>query len=278
MDKQQKKTIIAISVTFAVIIALLVCLIPVEKKNQRYEQFGRLAEVAEIDERADYIIEHYEEYPEYITQMFYNNPDDEETLDFVYNYIFCKDNYANMSYTEEELNSEDVPALYMYDKRWAYERIGDTSSIIETDGCAYTCLTMAYIGLTGNGDVDPVALANYSYYNELAGKISPGLLIKNVGEVCKAIGLNGEYYNYDPDEGGTPIESADEIAELWGEDKVLFVGVSGETFGNHALVIREIDGDTIYFNDPASEENTAKMWSFEDLKSEFIGVWVISDK
>ena len=278
MDKQQKKSAIMILAIFAVIIIVMVLLIPVEKKNQRYEQFGRLAEVAETDERADYIIEHYEEYPEYITQMFYSNPNDEETLDFVYNYVFCKNNYANMSYTEGELNAEDVPILYMRDERWAYERIGDTDSIIGTDGCAYTCLTMAYISLTGNGDIDPVALANFSYYNKLAGKISPGLLIKKVGEVCDAMGLKGEYYNYDPDEGGTPIESADEIAELWGEDKVLFVGMSGETFGNHALIIREIDGDTIYFNDPASEKKTAQDWNFEDFKSEIIGIWVISDK
>ena len=275
MDKQQKKTAIAISAIFAVIIIIMVLLIPIEKKNQRYEKFGKLAEVAETDERAEYIIEHYEEYPEYITDFFYRNT---ENLDYVYNYVFNKDSYANMSYTEDELNAEGVPALYMYDKRWAYERIGDTNWTIKSNGCAYTCLTMAYIGLTGNGDIDPVILANYSYYNELAGKVTSGLIMKNIGKVCEAMGLNGEYHNYDPDEGGTPIESVDEIAELLGDDKVLLVGMSGETFGNHGLIIRDIDGDTIYLNDPANEENTAKMWSFEDLKSEFIGVWVISNK
>ena len=278
MDKNQKKSVLAILATFAVVIIVLVLLIPVEQKNQKYNKFGRLAEAAETDERADYIIEHYDEYPEYITKLFYNNSDDEETLDFVYNYAFNKDNYTQMSFTEDELNAEGVPELYMFDKRWAYEKISDDGAIVKTDGCAYTCLTMAYIGLTGNGDIDPVILANYAKAAGLMGGISAGLKTSDIGTVCEALGLNAEYYNYDSDEGGTPIESADEISVLLGEGKVLITAMYGETFGSHAIIIKSCDGGSIGINDPASAENTAQVWNFENIKSEIMGIWVVSNK
>lgn len=269
----QKKNIIAITAMFAIIVVILILLLPVEKKNQRYEQFGRLAEAAETDERADYIIEHYEEYPSYITKLFYNDP---ENLEFVYNYAFCKNNYKNMSYTDEELNSAFVPALYMYDERWCYETIGNRDELIKSEGCAYVAMTMAYIYLTGKGDIDPVILGAYSDYNGLNGKISAGIMIENIGKLCEAIGLKGEYHNFDAEFGGTPVESIDEISSLMGDEKVLIAATHGETFGGHALVIREINGNMIYFNDPASEEKTAQAWNFDEIKSELMAVWVIT--
>lgn len=275
MEKKYIKYIISIIAIVAAVIIVLILLMPVEQKRLRYEKYGKLAEAAETNEHAEYIIEHYDEYPEYITRLFYNNPDN---LDFVYNYAFCKDNYKNMTYTEAELNSGSVPALYMFDERWGYETIGNRNDIIKTEGCAYVSLTMAYIYLTGKGDIDPVKLGNYADNNGLNGKISAGILIENIGKICEMIGLKGEYHNYDAEFGGTPVESIDEIAALMGEGKALIVGTHGETFGGHALVIREIDGNMIYFNDPASEEKTAQAWNFDDIKQEIMAVWVITNK
>lgn len=270
----QKKNIIAITSMFAIIVVILILLLPVEEKNQRYEQFGRLAEAAETDQRADYIIEHYEEYPKYITKLFYDDP---ENLEFVYNYAFCKNNYKYMSYTDEELNSESVPALYMFDERWCYETIGSRDEIINYEGCAYVAMTMAYIYLTGKSDIDPVILGDYSDFNGLNGKISAGIMTENIGKLCEMIGLKGEYHNFDAEFGGTPVESIDEISSLMGDDKVLIVAMHGETFGGHALVIREINGNAIYFNDPASEEKTAQAWNFDEIKSELMAVWVVTN-
>lgn len=277
MDKQSKNTIITVSAVFAVVIILMLLLIPVELKRLKIEKYGELAEAAETDERAEFIIENYDEYPEYILEIFYNDPENQENLDFVYNYFFNKDNYKLMIYTDEELNSDDVPALYMHDTRWGYERIGDSTSIIKTDGCAYVCITMAYLSLTGKSDVDPVALADFSYYNGLSGTVSNGLKIKNIGDLCSAIGLKGEYYNFDPDEGGTPIETATQISELLSDESVILAAMQGDTFGGHAIIIRDCQGENIYINDPESEEKTSVTWNFNDIKSEIMALWVISE-
>ena len=271
MNKENKKSAIAVIATFAVITIVLVLLLPVEKKNKQYEEFGRLAELAETDERAEYIIENSEQYPEHILDLFYNDADN---LEFVYNYPFCKDNYANMSYTEEELSG--IPELYMRDPRWAYERIGNYGEIIKTDGCAYVCMTMAYIGLTGDGGVDPVILGQIAQSYSLTGKISAGLLLEKIGELCDLIGLSGTYYNFDTNREGKAIESIDEIAQHIGDESVVLAGMYGDTFGSHAIVIRECDGNNVYINDPADPEKTAQAWNFDDIKSEFKGIWVIT--
>jgi len=272
MDKENKKSAIAVIVTFAVITLVLILLLPVEKKNKQLEKFGRLAELAETDARAEYIIENNEQYPKYILDLFYNNPDN---LEFVYNYPFLKDNYeTTMSYTEAELSG--LPELYMDDPRWAYENIGGYEEIIMTSGCGYVCLTMAYIGLTGDSSIDPVILARIAYENMLTGKLSAGIYMEKIGDLCALIGLNGTYYNYDVKREGKAIESIDEIAQLISEDSVLIAGMVGETFGSHAIVIRECDGNNIYMNDPAVRENTEKTWTFDEIKSELKGIWVIT--
>lgn len=267
----QKKNAIVVIVTFLVITIIMVLLIPIEQKRERYKEFGRLAEVAETDERAEYIIENIEQYPEYITDLFYRNPDN---LEFVYNYPSCKDNYVNMTYTDEELSG--IPALYMSDPRWGYERIGASNAIIKTDGCAYTCVTMAYIGLTGYGDVDPVILGRLAYDNGLTGMLSSGLKIGEIGDLCSMIGLSGTYYNHNINEGGKEMESIDELSKHLNSESVVIAGMYGETFGSHAIVIRECDGNNVYINDPANPEKTAQAWNFDDIKSEFKGIWVIT--
>ena len=250
----------------------MVLLIPVELKRERYKEFGRLAKAAETDERAEYIIENIDQYPKYITELFYDDPDN---LEFVYNYPFCKANYATMSYTDEELSG--VPALYMADPRWGYERIGKFTSIIKTDGCAYVCLTMAYIGLTGKSDVDPVILSGLAYDNGLTGSISAGMKLNKLGDLCSFIGLNGTYFNHNPDEGGKEMENIDELSQHIDNGAVVIAGMYGDTFGSHAIVIRGCEGNNVYINDPASPEKTAQTWNFDDIKSEFKGIWVITE-
>ncbi len=271
MNTQKKNAIIVIS-TFIVITIIMVLLIPIDAKQKRYKEFGKLAEAAETDKRAEYIIDNIEQYPEYIVDIFYSEPD---SLEFIYNYPNCKDNYASMSYTEEEL-SGGVPELYMDDPRWAYECIGNYDEIIKTHGCAYVCMTMAYIGLTGDSSVDPVFVGNIAYENMLTSKISAGLKLDNIGKLSELIGLNGTYYNFNTERGGTALESVDEIAQHISDDCVIIAGMVGETFGNHAVIISKCDGNDIQIIDPGNPGNTKKIWNFENLKPEFRGVWVIT--
>ena len=145
--EKNKKLIITFSLIFTVIFALMIALVPIQRRQEFNQKWGRIAELAKEDKRAEFIIENEELYPEGILYFLRSDPSE---LDFVYNYAFHKDDYSTMSYTEDELSMKTIPKLYMGDYRWCYQTIG--GYYIAHQGCTAVSLTMAYLFLTGRGD------------------------------------------------------------------------------------------------------------------------------
>ena len=139
-----KKTIAIVSAVFIAILIAMLLLMPIQRKNEFRQKWGKLAELAETNEHAKFITENEELYPTEILDFFYNDPDN---LNFVWGYPFHKDDYRSMGFTDEELHSEKVPALYMSDNRWCYQSID--GMYIYDYGCVTVSLTMAYLWLTG---------------------------------------------------------------------------------------------------------------------------------
>lgn len=266
-----KKTIIAVSVFYAVIIAVLLILIPVQRKNDFYDKWGELAVLSETDENARYITEHEEFYPQFVLDYFYSNPDE---LEFVRNYPDLKDSYASMSYTEDELNGQ-IPILYMFDPRWAYEVI-DNQFYIKDNGCESVSLTMAYVGLIGKTDLDPIKIAYIASDIGALGTFG-GITAEKTAELCKEIGLTSVEYCF-VDENGQKNESADinEMKSILDRGHVILAGMIGDTFGNHALLITGYSGDEFTIHDPANSEKTERMWQFDELDSQMHYMWDLS--
>lgn len=273
MGKNQinKKSVILITAALAAMIIVLLLLIPVERKRLFYEKWGSLAELAETDERAKFITENEELYPAFMLDFYYMDNDD---LDFVYNYPFHKDDYKSMTFTEEELNSETVPALYMYDNRWAYETLGEY--YIRKTGCMTISLTMANLYLNHNSDVDPRIVAASAENLGCLG-VFGGIINEKLNMILTDLGF--EYVEYECKEGMDKSESVgpDTIRGILDSGHVCLAAFSGETFGTHAIIIREITDDgKIMLNDPANAENTAKIWDLEQLEKEIIFLWDLS--
>lgn len=266
-----KKTIIAVSAVFAAIFAVMLILIPVQRKNEFYDKWGQLAVLSETNPNARYITEHEELYPDFVLDYFYNNPNE---LEFVRHYPEFKDNYASMSYTDDELNGQ-IPAFYMSDPRWAYEVIGD-GFYIKDYGCEIVSLTMAYVGLTGRTDLDPVKITYIAAELDALG-ILGGVTAEKTAELCRAIGLTPVEYCF-ADENGQKIESADidEMKAILDRGHVILAGMIGDTFGNHALIITGYSGDNFTIHDPADSEKTAKMWRFDEIDSQMHYMWELS--
>ena len=261
-----KKTIAIVSVVFIVILAAMLLLIPAQRKNELYEKWGILAELAETDERAKFIIENQELYPEDVIKYFYNNTTE---------LAFHKDDYLSMSFTEEELSSEKVPKLYMFDNRWAYEKIG--GMYIKDDGCVPVSLTMAYVWLTGKGDFDPVKISAIAE-NVDAIAFWGGILYEKIEDICSEMGLNVKMYRYRFDTDTEKIYHADiqTMKQILDNGHVLMAGMSGETFGAHGLIISGYSGDFFTINDPESPENSDRLWSFDELEPEMTFMFDIS--
>lgn len=273
MSKNNKKSIIVFLIVFVLMVAVLLLLIPLQKKNELKEKWGSLAVLAETDERAKFIIENEELYPEEIIDMFYTN---EKNLDFVYNYPLHKDDYQSMSFTEEELNCEGVPALYMDDLRWGYETID--GAYIKSTGCMAVSLTMANLYLNHNSNVDPIKVALVAEENDNVG-IFGGINNDKLQTVIDQLGMASVVNDYTKDMEKVSTADIETIKSIIDSGHVCLAGMVGDTFGVHALIIREVTEDgKIRINDPASPERTEKIWDFEQLEPEIYYLWDLSAK
>lgn len=266
------KVKIIISVAIVVIaVAVLILLIPVENKRKLHEKYGILAENAETDEKSAYILNNIELYPDNILELYYY--DYEENVDFVYNYPFHKDDYSQMSFTAEELNSDTVPLLFMDDRRWGYEPLGE--SFVQELGCVPVSLTMAYLYLTNKGDIDPPKVSAIADSIDAWGMY--GISNDKMTELCSSIGLTAVEYNYSPDSENSGMADINVIREALEKDHVVMAGMIGDTFGNHAVIIRQCgDNGEIYINDPASRKKSETVWDFNEIKPDIYFIWEIS--
>lgn len=267
-----KKLYFIIPAVIVAMIIVLILLIPIENKRKFYEKYGVLAVNAETDEKSKYIVDNLDKYPEDILELYYFDYD--EFIDFVYNYPFHKNDYANMKYTESELNSDQVPYLSMNDNRWAYEEYD--GGYIRTDGCALVSLTMAYLYLTGKDDIDPAKIGRLSDSIDGAATFG-GVASDKVVELASLIGLNAVEHDYSPlsdNEGNADINV---IKNALAENKAVMAGMTGETFGGHAIIIRQCNDDgTIYINDPADVEKSEIPWNFYDIQPEMYFIWELT--
>lgn len=261
--KADKKTIITVTAIFVIILAVMIALVPIQKKNEFNAKWGKLAKLAETDSRARYITEHEELYPEKILDIFYSWG--EEYLQFVYDYPQHCGDYASMTFTEQELNSEEVPALYMEDARWAYE----DDCRVRFNGCAAVSLTMANLKLKHDSSVDPVMIMRYADQMGYIGTWG-GIKDVNTADVCKAIGLKVSIINFSENMQKTSHADLETIKSILDKGHVIMAGMSGETFGVHAIIIRGYDGGSLFINDPANREHTETPWDFDRLESEMV--------
>lgn len=275
MGKKIRNIVIA-AVVILCLLGILVLLIPLEKRVRELEEYGDLAVAAESDERARYIIDNIDIYTKEFA-LKYNTADDdkkENTLNFIYNYAFHKDDYASMQFTAEELDAKEVPALYMSDFRWGYETIG--GAFIKEQGCAAVSLTMANLYLNHNDNITPVIAARKA--EECGGiNILGGMNSLHIKQVAEGLGMNCVEYNYDSDLGGSGSADIETIQSVLDSGHVLMAGMAGKTFGGHAIIIRECSDDgIIYINDPADAKKTEKAWNFEDIQQEIYYLWDLS--
>lgn len=264
-----KKTIIGVIGFFIVLIVVLFLLVPVAEKNKRIEQWGRLAEEAETNSMAEYIIENEALYTKDIIDIYYS---DNEKLEFVYNYAFHKDDYITMNFTNEELKSDTVPALYMNDPRWGYEYINEMT--ISESGCAGVAVTMANLYLNNNGDADPVRVMDVAK-SMSAITIFDFVVADYISDIALSFGMKADGVNCYQNQK-TGVEHNELIAALDEENAVVMVNMMSEPFGNHMIIIRGYNDKGYYINDPASPENTAMLWDYETIEQGVAFYWIVT--
>lgn len=73
--------------------------------------------------------------------------------------------FAEPERKEIDLTSDyqpgQVPLLMQWDRRWGYDSYGQ--EMVGVAGCGSTCMTMAYLYLTGDTAMNPRKMAAYAY-------------------------------------------------------------------------------------------------------------------
>lgn len=159
----------------------------------------------------------------------------------------------------------EVPFLLQYDSRWAFYPYG--SSVMGYTACGPTCLSMAAIGLTGDGTLTPV------YISEFAER--EGYYVSGVGtawsiftEGAAQLGLRGEVISADESTMKSRLDS--------GEVLILSMTSGDFTKNGHFIVVHGYDSEGFQVYDPSCVERSNVSWSFDRLYYQIAQVWSFS--
>lgn len=200
-------------------------------------------------------------YPEWLQEMVKRNP---ETSEFAKDYE-NRENYIGKPIDlSGECEQGEVPLLLQWDRRWGYDSYGD--EMIGVAGCGPTCLSMAYIYLTGDTTQNPRAMAEFAYNNGYYS--SEGTSWSLWTEGAAKLGLVS---------GEVPLDEAAMKNRLdEGQVIVCSMGPGDFTTTGHFILIRGYCGEGFYINDPNRRSNSEKTWSFEKLQGQIKCLWALS--
>lgn len=164
-----------------------------------------------------------------------------------------------------EWRQGEVPKLYQRDPAWASTSYAGTD--FGESGCGPTCLTMAYVALTGRTDTTPADVGALSERMGCAGSDGTAWLFMSEG--AAELGLVAEELPAD--------EESVRQALLSGSPVICSVRPGDFTTTGHFIVLAGIDADgRLVVRDPNSPERTARAWDFDTILKQSVAIWAYS--
>ena len=165
----------------------------------------------------------------------------------------------------DQWRAGEVPYLYQTDAEWAGEPYA--GSTVGEAGCGPTCLTMAYVGLTGRTDSDPADMCRMS---EERGHVMDGMTAWSLmGEGASWLGLSSRE---------VPADAGSLLAELAaGRPVIASVGPGDFTSSGHFVVISGVAGDgRLVVHDPNSVLRSSRTWDVDRVLGQCANLWSFS--
>lgn len=207
------------------------------------------------------ILNNINETPSELLELAIKN---NETLDFVSNYLFYKgDKKISI---KDDYTPGEIPLFLQWDERWGYHEYADEFMAI--NGCAPTSLAMVIVGLTGDTSINPKVVADYSYNN--------GFYVEGVGtswdlmiEGASHFGIEGKYLYLNESSLLTSLKNGNPV--------IASVKPGIFTTIGHILVVTGLDENgKLIINDPNSRENSSKTWDVDVFLNEVKALWEMS--
>lgn len=163
---------------------------------------------------------------------------------------------------QSEWKKGTIPYIYQTDPAWASKPYAGKD--IKTSGCGPTCLSMIYVGLTGDTTMDPIAMASFSEKNDF---VQEGMTAWTFfSEGAAELGLSSE-----------ELPSwADSVVAALDDGKPLVINVQPGDFTavGHYIVASGLTSDgKLVIHDPNSTENSAKAWDVQRVIDQCSNIW-----
>lgn len=201
-----------------------------------------------------------EDCPQELIEMLERNS---ETYDFVTSYPE-RDKYMGKEIDlTGEIKSGEVPLFLQWDRRWGYDGYGN--EMIGLAGCGPTCMSMAYVYLTGESDMNPKKMAEFAEENGYCTEAGTSWSFFTDG--AEQLGMEGE-------EIGLEEEKMKEVLDA-GNVIVCSMHPGDFTTTGHFILIRGYDSNGFLVNDPNSKERSKQHWEYDTLYSQIKCLWSI---
>ncbi|MCR8747128.1 C39 family peptidase [Romboutsia lituseburensis] len=224
-----------------------------------------LLEKANNNPKVAMILSNIDLYPKELLELASKK---DELIDYVANYPkHDLKSSEPISITNEYIKGE-IPHFIQWDDRWGYDKYG--SEFMAINGCGPTSLAMVAVGLTGNIQINPKYVADFSERNGyvIKGQGSTWTLMsegaKNFGLKSKELSLRKSVI-INTLKNGQPIIAA--------------MGPGTFTSTGHFLVLSGIDrNNKIIINDPNSKIKSNQTWNIDIFMKETKNLWTFTAK
>lgn len=228
-------------------------------KNQFGDQI-KLVGMGITNEKIREVMSRSEQYPDELLKLLADN---EETVDFVLDYLEKKDTAP--AETVGKVEKGKIPLLLQWDERWGYAVYGD--DMIAINGCGPTAISMIAAGLTGDNTITPYKVAQFSAENGYyAGDSGTSWTLMTEG--ARQFGIKGEELELS--------ESAVFSALKNGHPIICSMEPGDFTTTGHFIVLTGIEDGRIRVNDPNSRIRSEKLWDYSTLEYQINNLWVYS--
>ncbi|MEW9078204.1 C39 family peptidase [Terrisporobacter glycolicus] len=206
------------------------------------------------------ILDNVQSYPRELLELASKK---EEALNFVAGYTDYRGYSKINDSVEKDYKKGEIPLFIQWDKRWGYEKYG--SDFIAINGCGPTSIAMVAVGLTGNTNINPKVVADYSNDN--------GYLVEGVGTNWDLMTLGARNFGIAGREISLTEESILQTLRK-GQPIIVSMGPGAFTTAGHYIVLTGVDNNNkIIVNDPDSKLKSKKTWDINIFLKEAKNLW-----
>ena len=167
---------------------------------------------------------------------------------------------------KDQWKQGEMPYLYQIDAQWSHETY--SGGRLRHQGCGPTALAMVYVELTGNTDMDPAAMAEFSTKNGFSTD-QDGTSWSIMTDGAALLGLEGTQIS--------PNEAKVRAALEAGQPVIFLMSPGHFTSSGHFIAVEKLDDDgKAVVHDSNSWVRSNKTWDLSTVCGEATTAWTFT--